>query len=149
VVVHDRDRKFARSFFRIYARTIGLSVVAITRILGIQLVATLVWKPISEWVSDRIGRKPMIVVGLLLGAADLPAIVNSRNPILLGALSLALGLSVATVTPSTNAFVADLVKSRSLGSAMGVSEPSGTQARREAQSWPARSWRRRPTACRS
>ena len=28
--------------------------------------------------------------------------------------------SVATVTPSTNAFVADLVKSRSLGAAMGV-----------------------------
>ena len=108
------------AFFPIYGRSIGLPVVVITIILGVQLVTALIWKPISGWVSDRIGRKPMIIVGLLLGAATLPAIVNTRNGVLLGALSFLLGLSVATVTPSTNAFVADLVKAKSLGSAMGV-----------------------------
>lgn len=108
------------AFFPIYGHAIGLSVPVITVILGILLLTSLIWKPISGWVSDRIGRKPMISLGLTLGAIALPAIMSSRNAFVLGLLSFLLGLSVATVTPSTNAFVADLVKSRSLGAAMGV-----------------------------
>jgi MFS transporter, DHA1 family, multidrug resistance protein len=108
------------AFFPIYGHSIGLSVTTITVILGVLLVTSFIWKPISGWVSDRIGRKPMISLGLTLGAVALPAIMASRNAIVLGLLSFLLGLSVATVTPSTNAFVADLVKSRSLGAAMGV-----------------------------
>ena len=108
------------AFFPIYGHSIGLSVTTITVILGVLLVTSFIWKPISGWVSDRIGRKPMISLGLTLGAVALPAIMTSRNAIVLGLLSFLLGLSVATVTPSTNAFVADLVKARSLGAAMGV-----------------------------
>ena len=108
------------AFFPIYGRKVGLSVVSITIILGVQLVTSLIWRPISGWVSDRIGRKPMIMSGLVLGAVSLVGTVNSQNAFVLGSFSFLLGLSVATVTPSTNALVADLVKSRSLGSAMGV-----------------------------
>ena len=108
------------AFFPIYGRAIGLSVAGITVIQGILLFTSFLWKPVGGWVSDRIGRKPMISLGLALGAIALPAIVTARNPLILGGLSFALGLSVATVTPSTNALVADLVKSRSLGAAMGV-----------------------------
>ena len=108
------------AFFPIYGRGIGLSVVQITVIQGVLLLTSFIWKPIGGWVSDRIGRKPMISLGLALGAISLPAIVTARNPVLLGLLSFVLGLAVATVTPSTNALVADLVKSRSLGAAMGV-----------------------------
>jgi MFS transporter, DHA1 family, multidrug resistance protein len=108
------------AFFPIYGHSIGLSVATITLILGVLLLTSFIWKPIGGWVSDRIGRKPMISAGLTLGAVALPSIMSSRNPIVLGVLSFVLGLSVATVTPSTNAFVADLVKSRSLGAAMGV-----------------------------
>jgi MFS family permease len=108
------------AFFPIYGRGIGLSVTTITVILGVLLATSFVWKPISGWVSDRIGRKPMISLGLTLGAVALPGIVSTRNGVALGVLSFLLGLSVATVTPSTNAFVADLVRSRSLGAAMGV-----------------------------
>ena len=108
------------AFFPIYGHSIGLSVATITLILGVLLLTSFIWKPISGWVSDRIGRKPMISLGLTLGAVALPSIMASTNPVVLGVLSFVLGLSVATVTPSTNAFVADLVKSRSLGAAMGV-----------------------------
>jgi len=108
------------AFFPIYGRGIGLSVVQITVIQGVLLLTSFIWKPIGGWVSDRIGRKPMISLGLALGAISLPAIVTARDPVLLGLLSFVLGLAVATVTPSTNALVADLVKSRSLGAAMGV-----------------------------
>jgi len=108
------------AFFPIYGRAIGLSVAQITLFQGVLLFTSFIWKPIGGWVSDRIGRKPMISLGLFLGAISLPGIVTTHNPVILGVLSFVLGLSVATVTPSTNALVADLVKSRSLGAAMGV-----------------------------
>ena len=108
------------AFFPIYGHGIGLSVTTITLILGVMVVTSFIWKPIGGWVSDRIGRKPMISLGLALGALVLPGIVSSQSPVILGGLSFVLGLSVATVTPSTNALVADLVRSRSLGAAMGV-----------------------------
>src|SRR5487761_59547 len=108
------------AFFPVYGRSIGLPVVTITIILGVQLATTLAAKPLTGWVSDRIGRKPMIIAGLILCAIVLPTTVRTQNTILLGVLSALFGLGVAIVTPSTTAFVADLVKARSMGSAMGV-----------------------------
>jgi MFS family permease len=108
------------AFFPLYGRSIGLPVVAITIILGVQLATTLAAKPLTGSVSDRIGRKPMIIAGLILCAIVLPTTVRTQNAILLGVLSALFGLGVAIVTPSTTALVADLVKARSMGSAMGV-----------------------------
>ncbi len=71
-------------------------------------------------LSDRLGRKPMILAGLLLCAATLPAIPTLASPWLLFPVSALFGLGVAIVTPSTTALVADLVKGQRMGSAMGV-----------------------------
>lgn len=77
-------------------------------------------KPLSGRLSDRLGRKPLILVGLLLVAATLPVIPRLSAPLPLAALSAVLGLGVAIVTPSTTALVADLVRAGRMGSAMGV-----------------------------
>jgi MFS family permease len=70
--------------------------------------------------SDRVGRKPVILLGLILGAAILVVIpiTNGLMPLIM--LSGLFGLSVAIVTPSTTAMVADLSKKARLGAAMGV-----------------------------
>jgi MFS family permease len=77
-------------------------------------------KPIGGRLSDRLGRKPLILIGLLLCAAILPLIVLTERFALLFVLSALFGLGVALVTPSTTALVADLVKVGRIGSAMGV-----------------------------
>jgi MFS family permease len=77
-------------------------------------------KPLSGRLSDRLGRKPMILAGLLVCAATLPAIPTLASLWLLFPVSALLGLGVAIVTPSTTALVADLVKADRMGSAMGV-----------------------------
>lgn len=108
------------AFLPIYAKTAALNDAEIALILGLQLAVAMAAKPVSGWTSDRIGRKPVAILGLLLCAASLPLLFRADS--LAGMLALApvLGLGVATVTPVTNALVADLVKERSLGAAMGV-----------------------------
>lgn len=108
------------AFLPIYANRVGLNDAEIALVLGLQLAAAIVTKPISGWASDRIGRKPVAILGLLLVALSLPLIFRADSLAALLALAPVLGLGVATVTPVTNALVADLVKRRHLGAAMGV-----------------------------
>ncbi|MBI3013491.1 MAG: MFS transporter, partial [Candidatus Tectomicrobia bacterium] len=107
-------------FFPLYARGIGYNDAAIGLIMGGQLATTMMGKPAGGWLSDRIGRKPMILLGLVLCASSLPLIVMGQRFFTLLALSCLLGLGVAIVTPSTTALVADLAKAGRMGSAMGV-----------------------------
>jgi len=108
------------AFLPPYAKAAGLNDAEIGIILGGQLATTMAAKPIGGRLSDRLGRKPFILIGLLLCAAILPLIVLTERFALLFVLSALFGLGVAFVTPSTTALVADLAKVGRIGSAMGV-----------------------------
>ncbi len=107
-------------FFPPYAREVGLNDAQIGIVLGGQLATTMAAKPMGGRLSDRLGRKPLILGGLLVCASILPLIVLTRRFVLLFVLAAFFGLGVALVTPSTTALVADLVKAGRMGSAMGV-----------------------------
>ena len=107
-------------FFPIYAKGIGYNDASIGLVMGAQLATTMIGKPLGGWLSDRLGRKPMILLGLGLCALMLPIIFLTQGFIILLALSSLFGLGVAIVTPSTTALVADLAKAGRMGSAMGV-----------------------------
>ena len=107
-------------FLPIYAKTAGLNDAEIAIVLGAQLALAMVVKPISGRVSDRIGRIPVIIIGLLLCAAALPLIFRSESLTAFVLLAPLLGLGVGAVTPVTNALIADLASTRRLGAAMGV-----------------------------
>jgi DHA1 family multidrug resistance protein-like MFS transporter len=80
----------------------------------------MVAKPITGRVSDRVGRIPVIVIGLLFCAAALPLIFRSESLTVFLFVAPLLGLGVGAVTPVTNALIADLSSARRLGAAMGV-----------------------------
>ncbi len=107
-------------FFPLYARGIGLNDAQIALVMGVQLTTTMIAKPLSGRLSDRLGRKPMILAGLFLCAASLPVIPALSSLWLLFLVSALFGLGVAVVTPSTTALVADLVRAGRMGSAMGA-----------------------------
>ena len=60
-------------FLPLYARTVGLNDAAIAVVLAVQLTIAVLAKPITGNLSDRLGRKPMIVLGLLASAAAIAA----------------------------------------------------------------------------
>ena len=107
-------------FLPIYARSVALNDAEIAIVLGAQLAVAMVAKPITGRASDRVGRIPVIVIGLLFCAGALPLIFRSESLAAFALFAAVLGLGVGAVTPVTNALIADLASTRRLGAAMGV-----------------------------
>ena len=108
------------AFIALYAASLGIPAWQIGVILGVQLVSIVFAKPIMGRVSDRVGRKQVIIPGLLIGAASVVLLPFAPNFIGLSVLSLVFGIGFATVTSSTAALVADLTQNGRYGSSMGV-----------------------------
>lgn len=108
------------AFIALFAASLGIPAWQIGVILGVQLLSIVFVKPLMGRVSDRVGRRRVILPGLLIGATSVVLLPYFPNFIGLTALSLAFGLGFATVTSSTVALVADLTKDGRYGSSMGV-----------------------------
>ena len=108
------------AFLALFAASLGIPAWQIGVILGVQLISIVFAKPLMGRVSDRVGRRRVILPGLLIGATSVVLLPYFPNFIGLSMLSLAFGLGFATVTSSTAALVADLTKDGRYGSSMGV-----------------------------
>jgi MFS family permease len=107
-------------FLPVYAKQTGLNDAEIALVLGAQLGAAMIAKPAAGRLSDHLGRKPVITIGLILCAAALPVIFRCESFAGFALAASLLGIGVGAVTPVTNALIADLASARSLGAAMGV-----------------------------
>jgi MFS family permease len=108
------------AFLALFAASLGIPAWQIGVILGVQLVSIVFIKPLMGKVSDRVGRRRVILPGLLIGAASVALLPAFPSFVGLTVLSLAFGLGFATVTSSTAALVADLTRDGRYGSSMGV-----------------------------
>ncbi|NDP47518.1 MAG: MFS transporter [Sulfuriferula multivorans] len=108
------------AFIALYAASLGIPAWQIGVILGVQLVSIVFAKPLMGRVSDRVGRKQIIIPGLLIGAASVALLPLASSFFVLAGLSLLFGIGFATVTSSTAALVADLTQNGRYGSSMGV-----------------------------
>jgi len=108
------------AFLALFAASLGIPAWQIGVILGVQLVSIVFAKPLMGRVSDRVGRRQVIIPGLVIGAASVVLLPYAPSFIGLSVLSLVFGLGFATVTSSTAALVADLTRDGRYGSSMGV-----------------------------
>lgn len=108
------------AFLALYAASLGVPAWQIGIILGVQLVSIVFAKPLMGRLSDRAGRRRVILPGLALGAGSILLLPWVSGFFGLAALSLIFGLGFATVTSSTSALVADLTRNGRFGASMGV-----------------------------
>ena len=108
------------AFLPIYALSIGLNAGEAGLLFGVQGVISFLSKPVMGRVSDRVGRKPLIMVGLLICAATFILIPHAQSFLLLLFLAAGFGFGEAVVTSSISAFVADVSELKTLGAAMGM-----------------------------
>lgn len=109
------------AFLPIYAVTVaGLNEFQAGLLWGVQVLVTILSKPIMGRTSDRFGRKPLIVAGMILCAASFGVIplLKGFYPLMLAAVFF--GFGEAFVTSSSAALVADICKEKHFGTAMGT-----------------------------
>lgn len=108
------------AFLPIYVVGIGMDAAQAGVLFGVQSVTSFFSRPTMGWASDRIGRRPLILLGLVVCAASLAAIPFTRPFGALLMLSALFGFGEAIVNASAAALVADLSELKTLGSAMGM-----------------------------
>jgi DHA1 family multidrug resistance protein-like MFS transporter len=109
------------AFLPIYAVTVvGLNEFQAGLLWGVQVLVTILSKPLMGRISDRYGRRPLINGGMVLCALSFGAIPLLHNFYLLLITATFFGLGEALVTSSSAALVADICQERHFGTAMGT-----------------------------
>lgn len=109
------------AFLPIYAVTIaGLNAFQAGLLWGVQVVVTILSKPVMGRISDRYGRKPIIITGMILCAVSFACIPLLMDFFLLMIAAIFFGFGEAFVTSSSAALVADMCKEKHFGTAMGT-----------------------------
>ena len=109
------------AFLPIYAVTVaGLNEFQAGLLWGIQVVATILSKPVMGRTSDRFGRKPLIVAGMFLCAGAFGVIPLLKDFYPLMAAAIVFGLGESFVTSSSAALIADICQEKHFGTAMGT-----------------------------
>ncbi len=109
------------AFLPIYAVTVtGLNEFQAGLLWGVQVIVTILSKPVMGKTSDRYGRKPLIVVGMILCAVSFGAIPLLQSFYTLMIAAIVFGLGESFVTSSSAALVADICKEKHFGTAMGT-----------------------------
>ena len=109
------------AFLPVYAVTVvGLSAFEAGMLWGVQVIVTLLAKPLMGRISDRWGRRPLIISGMVLCALPMIAIPHLNSFTTLLVAGLVFGLGEAFVTSSSAALVADFCQAKHYGAAMGT-----------------------------
>lgn len=108
------------TFLPLYAREQGISAYGIGIFLSSQVITLAITKPLMGRFSDKHGRRLQIIAGAFLGALSLSAFSLSPSFLPLLAFSILFGLSLSVVTSATSAYIADLSRQETHGSAMGL-----------------------------
>ncbi|UCE96271.1 MAG: MFS transporter [Candidatus Bathyarchaeota archaeon] len=98
---------------------VQLDAFQIGTILGSQIVAVILTKPIMGRWSDKIGRRVPIIAGTIMSGLPLLFIPFSTQFVVLMFLSVAYGLGFSAVTSSTPALASELSPKDLIGTAMG------------------------------
>lgn len=108
------------AFLPLYGLTVGLNPGEVGLLFSIQAGTSFFSKPIMGRVSDRMGRQPLIIIGLLICAATFVCIPHVSIFAVLLLLSAGFGFGEAVVSSSSSAFVADSSEFKTLGAGMGM-----------------------------
>ncbi len=107
------------AFLPLYGLSIGLSLAESGLLFGIQGFTSFVSRPVMGLVSDRVGRRPLIAMGLMVCGGACMAIPHNVH---LGGLLLcaaSFGFGEAVITSSSAALIAD-VGDGNIGAGMGL-----------------------------
>jgi MFS transporter, DHA1 family, multidrug resistance protein len=108
------------AFLPLYGVSVGLNAGEVGLLFSVQSFTSFFAKPVMGRVSDRVGRQPLILIGLLICAGTFVCIPQSSMFAVLVILSAGFGFGEAVVSSSSSALVADSSEFKTLGAGMGM-----------------------------
>jgi MFS family permease len=119
-LVNNLNDGMAWGLLPLYYAAAGLALVEIGVLAAAYPAVWGIAQIPAGWLSDRVGRKPLIVAGMLLQAAAIAVIAVGSSFAVWLAAAVCLGLGTAMVYPTLLAAVADVADPAWRGAAVGV-----------------------------
>ncbi|MFX1601568.1 MAG: MFS transporter, partial [Promethearchaeota archaeon] len=108
------------AFVILYADSLNFDAWIIGVIPAILTLMLVVFKPLMGSISDKVGRRLIIIIGLLLGGGISLLIPLITDYIWFFLIICGFGIGMAMVISSTAAYVSDLSKKEDYGAAIGT-----------------------------
>lgn len=108
------------AFLPLYGLSIGLSLAESGLLFGIQGFTSFLSKPVMGRVSDHVGRRPLITLGLLICGMAIMGVPQTTHLGWLFLCAAGFGFGEAVVTSSSAAMIADVGKAEHVGAGMGL-----------------------------
>lgn len=102
------------------AAAYGLNVVEIAGIIAIGYVTFSMIQPVTGWLSDHLGRRPVFLLGLLILLASALAFPYARTYIFFSLVVIVMKIGNALLYPSLPAAAADFSPARFRGTGLSV-----------------------------
>ena len=96
------------AFLPLYGLTVGLNPGEVGLLFSVQAGTSFFSKPIMGRVSDRVGRQPLIMIGLLICAITFVCMPHVSIFAVMLLLSAGFGFGAAVVSSSSSAFFAGM-----------------------------------------
>jgi MFS family permease len=119
-LVNNLNDGLAWGLFPVLFAAHGLSTAAIGGLVALYPAVWGLGQLAAGPLSDRLGRKPLIVTGMLIQAAALASVASFESFGLWAAATTALGIGTAMVYPTLLAAIGDVAHPRWRASAVGV-----------------------------
>ncbi len=108
------------TFLPVYLAGLGAENSLTGTIIAVNFASQVAFMPMMGWLSDKVGRKHVLSIGMLATLAATFTLSMINNPIDVIPIELAVAFSWAAITVASNAFAADVAPPERLGEAMGV-----------------------------
>lgn len=108
------------SFLPIYLTNLGADNSLIGLIIAFNFAVQIILMPSIGWMSDRIGRKRILSLGMFATFLATFLLSTVNNPLEVFGIELAVAFSWACLLVASNAFVADISPPERIGSMMGL-----------------------------
>ena len=108
------------AFLPLYGLSVGLNAGEVGLLFSVQAVTSFLSKPVMGRISDRVGRQPLIVLGLVICAVTFISMPHVSSFAVMLLLSSGFGFGEAVVSSSSAALVADSSEFKRLGAGMGM-----------------------------
>lgn len=109
------------AFLPLYGREVlNLSASELGWLFGLQTVTTLMVRPAMGVVSDRVGRRALIVTGLTICSLAVFSLSLASNLTTVVVVILTYAAGVAITTAATSAYITDITRRARYGAAHGV-----------------------------
>ena len=108
------------AYIILYASSLHFDAWLIGLIPAILTLMLVVFKPLMGYFSDKVGRRLIILLGLLLGGGVSWMVPITTNYILVILILCGFGIGMAMVVSSTIAYVSDISKKEDYGAAIGT-----------------------------